>query len=65
MANFLIKLNKVSIVIPITLTFVMLFLHFMNGAIEAGKVDMANQRMEKLSQLSLAQLGEVRVSAES
>lgn len=62
MGNFLIWLNKVSIVIPISLTFVMLFLHFLNGAIEAGKVEMANQRMERLSQLSMAELGELQAN---
>ena len=61
MGNFLIWLNKVSIVIPITLTFVMLFLHFFNGAIDAGKAEMATQRMERLSKLSLAELGEIKV----
>lgn len=62
MGNFLIWLNKVSIVIPITLTFMMLFLHFLNGAIEAGKVEMATQRMERLSQLSFAELGREKIN---
>jgi hypothetical protein len=62
MGNLLIWLNKVSIVIPITLTLMMLFLHFINGAIEAGKVEMAKQEMERLSQLSLAELGQIRVN---
>jgi len=61
MSGFLIKLNKISIAIPVALTFTMLLLHFMTGAIKVGKVEMAEKRMERLSQLSLAELGKVRV----
>lgn len=38
------------------------FITFWMGVDKAGYEDIASQRMERLSQLSMAQLGEVRVN---
>jgi hypothetical protein len=43
--------------------FVILLIQFMYSAMRAGEVEFANQRMERLSQLSFQQLGEERILA--
>jgi hypothetical protein len=38
----------------------MLLLHFISGAVEAGRVEMTEKRMEKLTMLSFADLGKIK-----
>ena len=35
---------------------------FIYSAVNAGRIEVANQRIEKLTMLSLAQLGEIKVN---
>ncbi len=47
----------------VTITVMTLIAQFLFSAIRASEVEMAEQRMEKLSQLSLAELGQEKIDA--
>jgi len=49
----------------VTLTLLVVLAQFSYSAITAGRIAVPEQRIEKLTMLSLAELGEVRVSHES
>ncbi len=49
----------------VALTLLVVLAQFSYSAITAGRIAVAEQRMEKLSQLSMAELGEERTHHES
>jgi len=60
MGKFLKNLYNDSCVVHISIIFFMLFAQFWYSAIKAGKVEMAERHMEKLSELSFLELGQIK-----
>ena len=48
-----------------TMLFVILLIQFLYSAMRAAEIEYAQQRMEKLTQLSFQQLGEVRANGKA